>query len=215
MDEEGDGMDEQDGGGREHADCGCKVGEIASAYGLLDADTWLVEEWTDGTSVRSLTKQFNEDVIGATLRANVASSLEWSRTPVYEALHEDSLTESETIEIRRELERAGISPDDLAADLVSHQTIYRHLTNCLDATYSNEKTPEERRENARRTVYALQQRTAMVTASTIDSLQSAAVTSIGDPDVLVEITIVCRGCGRTMDFERALEDGCDCPDTPE
>ncbi|WP_440992049.1 rod-determining factor RdfA [Haloarchaeobius baliensis] len=194
-----------------HEDCGCKVGRVSAAYDRGDVDDWLPAAWEDGTSVRSLTRRFNEELVEAALTAVDGSRLEWSRTPVYEALHTDELPESEAIQIRRELERAGVDVDGLADDLVSHQTVYRHLTNCLAASGPAEKTPEERREQARDRIYALQQRTSLVTESTLDSLQNAGVTDLGDPDVLVDVRIVCRDCGRSMDLEQVLTDGCGCP----
>lgn len=192
------------------SDCSCKVGRVADEYGLSGADEWLVADWQDGTSVRELAKTFNEDVVAARMNAIDTSRLTWSRMPVYEAIHTDELDEPDAIEIRRELEREGIDVDTLADDLVSHQSVYRHLTNCLDASKADDPTPEERLETARDRVYALQQRTTLVTESTLESLQRADVTDVGDPDVLVDIIVACRECGRSMEFNRALTDGCDC-----
>lgn len=193
--------------------CGCKVGRLTAESGRPESDAWLAEEWRDGTSVRSLTELLNKDLIEARLSAANASQLEWSRTPVYEALHTDELDEPEAIEIRRELDRAGVDVDGLSSDLVSHQTVYRHLTNCLSASGPAEKTADERREQAQDRIYALQQRTALVTESTIESLQKAGVTNVGEPEVLVDVRIVCRDCGQSMDLEQVLTDGCDCSAT--
>lgn len=76
-----------------------------------------------------------------------------------------------------------------------------------------EKTPDERRETARKTVYALQQRTELVTESTIETLQSAGITDLGDIEILVDFQVVCDNCGRSMDLETAISDGCDCDST--
>ncbi|MFC4405949.1 rod-determining factor RdfA [Haloarchaeobius iranensis] len=191
--------------------CGCKVGRVAASYGHSNVDAWLLEEWQDGTSIRSLTEEFNEELVERELAAVGASRLTWSKTPVYEALHTDELSEPERIEIRRELERAGVDVEQLGADLVSHQTVYRHLKNCLGAVGPEEKTADERREQARDRVYALQQRASVVTESTVESLQTAGVTAVGDPEVLVDISVVCRDCGQSMDFDQLLTSGCGCP----
>lgn len=191
--------------------CGCKVGRVTAEYDRSDVDEWLVAEWRNGTSVRRLTEELNEDLVAAGLAAADVSRLEWSRTPVYEALHTDDLAEAESIEIRRELERAGVDADELAGDLVSHQTVYRHLTNCLSASKPAEKSETELREQARDRIYALQQRTSLVTESTLESLQNNGVTGVGDPEVLVDVRIVCRDCGRSMDLEQVLTEGCPCP----
>lgn len=193
--------------------CGCKVGRVAAEYELSDVDARLVEGWQGGTSVRRLTEELNERVVAAALDAANVGRAEWRGTPVYEALHTDELTDAEEIEIRRELDRAGVDVEKLSSDLVSHQTVYRHLTGCLDASKDDERTPEERRETARDTVYALRQRTELVTESTLETLRSAGVAELGDVEVLVDLRVVCGDCGRSMDFERAITDGCDCADT--
>lgn len=190
--------------------CSCKVGRLAAEYDLTNTDTHLVEEWHDGKSVRALTEELNKDVIRTEMNAANVGQIEWSKTPVYEAIKTDSLNESDEIEIRRELERAGIDVGELSSNLVSHQTVYRHLTNCLDVSKTKDQTPEERRRKARDTVYALQQRTELVTKSTVENLRSADVTEVGDVDVLVDLQIVCSDCGRSMDFEEAITDGCRC-----
>lgn len=190
--------------------CGCKVGRVTREYGMPNADSRLVDEWQRGTSVRQLARELNEDLIESRLAGASLSNVEWSLSPVYEALHTDELSEAEAIEIRRELDRAGVAVEELSSDLVSHQTVYRHLTGCLDATRSDNRTPDERRESARDTVYALQQRTELVTESTIETLLSAGVADLGDPEVVVDLQVVCGDCGRSMDFETAITDGCDC-----
>lgn len=191
--------------------CGCKVGRVVSEYELPLDDARLVERWQDGTSVRRLTDELNESVVESALNDANVGRVEWSRTPVYEALHADELAEAETIEIRRELDRAGVDVEQLSSDLVSHQSVYRHLTGCLDASKDDDRTPEDRRETARDTVYALQQRTEVVTESTLETLRSAGVTDLGDVEVLVDLQVVCGDCGRSMDFEGAVTEGCGCP----
>lgn len=196
--------------GSQEEGCGCKIGRIMTEYGLSDVDTRLVDGWQTGTSVRRLTEELNKDVIESALTAANVGQVEWSRTPVFEALHTNELSNTEEIEIQRELERAGVDVEQLSADLVSHQTVYRHLTKCLDASKDDEKTPTERREKARDTVYALQQRMELVTESTLESLQSADVTDLGDIEVLVGLQVVCSACGQSIDFETAIQDGCRC-----
>ena len=198
---------------RQTDDCGCKIGRVTTAYELPTVDTDLVDQWRNGTSVRRLTEELNKDIIASELDTANVGNVEWSRTPVYEMLQTDELSDAEEIEIRRELERAGIDVEQLATDLVSHQTVYRHLTDCLDASKGDEQTPDERRDQARNTVHALQQRTELVTQSTRESLQSANITDLGEPEVLVDLQILCHECGQSMDFETAITDGCNCDTT--
>jgi hypothetical protein len=183
---------------------------LTEKHDLENVDEWLVADWQDGTSVRDLTTAFNERVVARHVAESKASPVQWDRTRVYEALGAGNSDDPDSIEIRRALERAGVDLAPLESDIVSHQTVYRHLTDCLDATADTEVGDDERRENAFDTVYALQRRTELVTESQIESLQSAGVASIGDPDAIVDVRILCRECGRSMDLERAVTDGCDC-----
>lgn len=190
--------------------CGCKIGHTSIEYSISNLDSRLVEKWKNGSSVRQLAEDLNKEIIESELNAADVGYVAWSQTPVYEALHTDELSEAEEIEIRRELDRVGVNVEQLAADLVSHQTVYRHLTQCLNTSKEDDQTPDERREKAKNTVYALQQRTEAVTESTIDSLTTAGVTDLGDPQVLIDLQIVCNDCGQATDFETAINEGCNC-----
>lgn len=194
-------------------DCRCKVGRTDKKYELSNIDSRLADDWQSGTSIRRLTEELNKNIIKSELSATNVSQVEWSQTPVYEAIYTDELNDAEEIEIRRELERAGIDIEQLSSDLVSHQTVYRHLTQCLDTSKGDNQTPDERRDKAKDTVYALQQRTEIVTETTIDQLQSAGVTNLGDVEVLVDLQVVCNDCGLSMDFESAISEGCNCNST--
>lgn len=199
-------ISEQDG-------CGCKVGRITTEYELPNVNPRLVEGWQSGTSVRKLTEELNKDIIKTELNAANLGQIEWSRSPVYEALHTDELSDAEEIEIRRELNRAGVHAEQLSSDLVSHQTVYRHFTQCLNVSKDDDQTPAERRAKVKDTVYALQQRTEIVTESTIETLQSAGITDLGEIEVLVDLQVVCGDCGHSMDFETAISKGCNCHTT--
>jgi hypothetical protein len=192
------------------AACTCKLSRKRDSYDIHMDDSTLVTEWQNGTSVRSLTRSFNETLIEARGDAVDVTRTEWSRLPIYDILKTDALERSRAIEVQQELERAGVDPETLEDELISHQAMYRHLTSCLDATASDDSTPDERRKKARDTVYALQQRTTVVTESTVETLQNNGITDIGDPDVLVDVQVICRDCGRSMDFETVLGEGCSC-----
>lgn len=190
--------------------CGCKIGRLTAELDLENVDEWLVADWHDGTSVRDLTTAFNEEVVTRYVAESETSMVQWDRTRVYEALGVGETEDTESVEVRRALDRAGVDIEHLESDLVSHQTVYRHLTDCLDTDADTDIGDDERRDNALDTVHALQRRTELVTESQIESLQSAGVAAIGDPDVIVDVQILCRECGRSMDLERAVTDGCDC-----
>ena len=194
----------------QQTDCNCKIGRTIAEYELSDVNSRLASEWQDGKSVRRLTEEFNKEIVESVLTAVNVSRVEWSRTPVYEALHTDELNDAKVLEIQRELDHAGVDVDELSSDLVSHQTVYRHLKQCLEASKGDDQSPEERRQKAKDTVHALQQRTELVTESTLNTLQSAGITDFTEIDVIVNIQVVCNTCGRSMDFRSAIHGGCDC-----
>lgn len=198
---------------QQEGSCGCKLGRVTAEYGFSDIDSRLTEDGQNGTGVRRLTVELNKDLIKPGLADANVSRVEWSRTPVYKALHTDELNQAEEIEIRRELDRAGVDVEQLSSNLVSHQTVYRHLTRCLDASKEDDPTLEERREKARNTAYALQQRTETVTEPILETLQSTGVSDLGEVEVFVNLQVVCDACGKSMDFETAINDGCDCKST--
>lgn len=191
-------------------DCDCKVGRVSAKYELHDVNSQLVEKWQSGTSIRRLTKSLNKKIIESELTAANVSQLKWSQTPVYKALHTNQLSDAEEIEIRRELDRAGVEVNNLASDLMSHQTLYRHVTQCLGESKDDSPTPQERRSNAKNTVYGLQHRTEIVTRSNLETLESAGITNLGDFEVLVDLQVVCGDCGRSMSFDQAITEGCNC-----
>lgn len=193
--------------------CGCKVERIASEYELEDVDSWLTAEWQDEVSVRQLATELNKDIIEVELSTANVSQVKWSRERVHKALRTDELSNAEEIEVQNELDRDGIDVERLSSDLVSHQTVYRHLTQCLGVSKSKRTDPEKRREQAKDTVFALQRRTESVTETTVETLQSAGVTHLGDVEVLTDIRVVCNDCDHVMGFETAIDEGCHC-DTP-
>lgn len=125
----------------------------------------------------------------------------------------DDLSESRTIEIRRDLQREGVDVDELESALISHQTLHRHFTDCLDASKDGSIGPTEKLDTARDTVFSLQERTHQVIESTISDLRDAGLIDVGEPEVIINIQVVCENCGRSMDFESTLSDGCDCTTT--
>jgi len=193
--------------------CGCKVGRVAAEYGLSEVDARLRRRWLDGESVRDLAAAFNEDVVAAALSGAGVGTATLSAGAAYRALATDEASDADELAVRRELERAGVDAEALTAATVSHQTVYRHLTGCLDVEReSSDPAPAERRATALDTVHALRGRTARVAESTVERLRSAGVAPLGDPEVLVDVRVVCRDCGDAMAFEAAIDGGCGCPD---
>jgi len=194
----------------EHPTRCCKVGRVAAEHEIEDWTESLVTEWQDGSSVRSLADRFNKSVIDSALDDASTLQSEWTKEPLKDLFLSESTDQSDEIEMRRELERAGVDVDHLEATFVSHQTLYRHFTKCLDASKDTSLTPTNRIDSARETIFSLQRRTQMVTESTITELDRAEIVDIGDSSVIVDIQVLCEECGRSMDVQTVLSEGCDC-----
>lgn len=188
----------------------CKVGRLSHKYGIADMNDRLRAKRREGRSVRKLAKDFNKELVTNTLISADVRQARWDHTLIYEALHTDERSEPEEIEIKRELERSGIDVDELSSDFVSHQTMYRHVGECLEVSPEDTRTPEDRRSKVKETVFALQQRTELVTESHLESLKSAGATDLEEFDVVLDLHVVCATCQNPMSLETAITDGCSC-----
>jgi hypothetical protein len=102
----------------------------------------------------------------------------------------------------------GIDVDRLLERFVSHQTVYRHLGNCLEveqqATSISVETEDER-------INALQNRAEAVISDSLRRLQADDEIAVGDVEVLVNFRVLCESCGSLEDVSTVLQDqGCDC-----
>ena len=188
----------------------CKTGRLLSHYSLHDQEQRLRDEWINGKSVRTLCSELNRAVIREELDAAGANRTTWDISLVTDILRGNGTDEVEQFEVKRELDRNGIKVDEVSSRLVSHQTVYRHLTDCLGASKTTEVSPEKRRQRTIDTVFALQQRLEAVSRSALERLTTSDITDVGSFDILVDIRVVCSKCGRSMDFQTAVHDGCDC-----
>lgn len=193
------------------AGCSCKVGRSAGAAGI-DVDGELVERWTgeDRQSTRELAEWFNRKLLAAAFTEAEVPTRDGEVQNYYRLLTDDDVSSGDRIEARRELEQHGVSVDTLDGRFVSHQTVYAHLTECLDASLS-EPTPAERLDDAETTLGQLQSRTEAVTADTIARLAEHGALDIESVDVLVSVQVACRECNRQYSVRELLDrGGCHC-----
>jgi len=193
------------------ADCDCKLGRVAAAYGL-DPDDRLVSRWIDRReSTRALAEWFNEQVLERALLEAGLDLRDGEVENVYRLLTDEEVTSGTRIETRADLEREGVPVETVESDFLSHQTVYNHLTDCLGASLPDPDA-ESRRSEAASTLGALESRTEAVAADTISRLESADALTVGEFDVLVSVTVTCREChGQYAVRELLAGGGCDCP----
>jgi len=147
--------------------CGCKIGRVATEYNLADLDKKLVGYWTgDGDkqrSTRELATYVNHRLLETALTDANIPPKDGEVENMYRLLTSDDVTSGTRIETRNELERDGVSIEAVESDFVSHQTVYNHLTKCLEVSIKTH-SDEERLEQSEEKLGALQNRTAAVTS---------------------------------------------------
>ena len=186
----------------------CKVGAVAEAFGLPGLDATLHERWTaaeDRSGVRGLADDVNTCVIRSLLRAEGEETLEGEAENYYRLQTDDDVSPGVRAEARGRLRDKGVDVEALEGRFVSHQTVYRHLTNCLGVRYDLPPTDAETavREGIA-TIRALQRRTEAVTASTFERLDRAGHVDVGELDVLVDVLVSCRACGERFPLSESV-----------
>jgi hypothetical protein len=190
---------------------GTKVARIIDKYDLSGMGAELEAAWTgesgERTSLRDLADGFNETILRSVLKESGISPPDFEVTGTYEALRHGSGPDE--TRARRRLEREGIDVTELTTDFVTHQSVHTYLTDERDASLpDNDGDAVERRTE---TIEKLEGRTAVVTEASIDSILPAEELDRVDYDVIVDVQIVCSGCGSTHDAGELLrQGGCDC-----
>lgn len=200
-------MDEQERADR----CGCKVGTAITEFGLSGMNDELVRRWSDpdGESVRSLADAFNRRILSTALDAAGVEILEPEVETIYRLLQDDDVSSGMRVTKRRQLQRADVDIDRVSDHFVSHQTLYRHLTGCLEQTATESTTDTV--SSAVEHVEGLVRRTETVVSDRIERLDAADALDHQDYRVLVDIAVTCEHCGDVYRFEDLLErGGCGC-----
>ncbi|ARS90758.1 rod-determining factor RdfA [Natrarchaeobaculum aegyptiacum] len=194
--------------------CGCKVGRVGDRYALGELDDELVRYWTDPSddrySTRELATHVNQRILETALEEAGLQLKDGEVENMYRLLTDDDVSSGTQVQTRKELERDGVDIEDVERDFVSHQTVYNHLRNCLEAELQT-PSDEERLERSRDKLGALRNRTGAVTEDTIAQLERNDVLDIGEFDVLVTVTVTCKDCRQQYTVRDLLEQGgCDC-----
>ncbi|THE64112.1 hypothetical protein D8Y22_14460 [Salinadaptatus halalkaliphilus] len=207
-------MSQQPTDAADSSSCNCKVGRIGGRYDLTDLDDELVRYWTDETddrySTRALATHVNQRVLEAALDDAGLQYKDGEIENLHRLLTDDDVSSGTRVQTRKELERDDVPVEDVVSDFVSHQTVYNHLTDCLEAELSS-PSDEERLERSRDKLGALRNRTSAVTEDTIAQLERNDVLEIGEFDVLVTVSVNCKECKQQYTVRDLLEQGgCDC-----
>jgi hypothetical protein len=191
---------------------------VIDSYGLNGLADELEHRWVnegdESLSTRELATYFNKRVLAAALNDSDVALVTEDVSDIYAALTDEAADHDTTL-IESRLRREGVDISDVRDDFVSHQTIYRYLTSVRGVKRAS-TSEADRLRNASERIQRLQGRTTAVTEQTVDSLISNDIVSIGSFDVLTDVQVFCRDCGRSYDVTALLEQGhCDCPHRSE
>lgn len=191
-----------------------KVARLIDEHGMEGMGEYLESAWTgeDGTrtSLRDLADEFNTSLLAAIIQEAGESMTEYDVETTYHVLTDDEVSNADTLRKERELERAGVSVDDLRESFVTHQAIHTYLTQYREAELEDAAIdPQEKVETLER----LEGRTAAVAESTLSSLVDVDEVTERDYELFVEVRTVCEDCGSDYSLiDLITQGGCDCGD---
>ena len=170
-----------------------KVAQVMEAYGLTGLGEELEARWLNAGEERMSTRQlaefFNIRVLESAVESSDMNLLDIDAEKIYERLTGDDVSSGLRTRMTRRLAQNGVDIEQVTDDFVSHQTIHTYLRECRGIERPT-KTSEERRENALERIQKLQDRSAAVTESTIESLQREGVVPEGEIDIIVDIQVI-------------------------
>ena len=185
----------------------CKVERIIEKHDLSGLNEELRRRHRDSASLRDLEKFINKRVLErALLESEVA--LIGDTESIYQTLQGDSVGPGRRAEIRSQLDQAGPPVSNVEEDFISHQTVKRHLQNCLniDTTRRAQITIDD----AEDTVAWAQSRNLSVIENTLNRLHNAGLIDASDVDVTQTVRVTCEKTGKTFHLRDFLKQGgCD------
>lgn len=116
--------------------CNCKVGTLIEKYEMGEMNRELADEWggkqDNSPSIRVLTERFNRRILRTEMTAAGMDLIEGRVKNFYRLLTDEEVLDAMALQARTSLEEEGVEIDILTNRFVSHQTMYRHLRDCLE-----------------------------------------------------------------------------------
>lgn len=213
---QGMSLNDQTKGGEEVLErCDCKIGTVTERCGIEQVSVELAALWTDDGenrySLRELADYFNQQVLRTAMVDADMNPLKGEVENLYRLLTEDESSSGNRVEAEQQLEYEGVTVDRLRDDFVTHQTVYRHLKNCLEAEYERDVDPNTRLERDIQQIESFQNRIRVIVEEMVRRLRNADLFPIAAPRVSVDIRIFCEECNALYSPGDLLDaDGCDC-----
>ena len=197
--------------------CDCKVGRVAAAHGLAGVHEEFQRRWgADGdASVRDLAESFNRRVLRSGVERSGRTPLDGEIGNLYRLLTDDDVDAGNRTQARERLRRDGVPVEEIEDRFVSHQTVYRHLVDCLGVTRDPAHEDADSRVAAwRDRVRSLETRLVRVTERGVTQLRETDSVDVGSFEVYVDVNVACEDCGGFYTVEEFLDGrACDCEGT--
>jgi len=198
----------------------CKVGEVTNRYQIRhptnfdSVNNYLVTRWCglDGlqkTGLRPLVDWFNKSVLESVYFRQDRHQIDSHIDSDYQILHSVSEEQhSDRQVLLDDLRQDGIDGEAVSNDFVSTTTLYRHLTNCLNAEKEREKS---HCDWERKQVSHIRDRTNNDLQNVLTSLDNKErIIGAADVDTSVTLYLKCPVCTREVCFKQAIHQGYVC-----
>lgn len=192
-----------------------KVARVIEEYGLAGLGAELERRWLgeDGepTSLRDLETSFNRRLLEAALSDAGESLLEGEADNLYRLLTANDVSAGMRTQAETRLEAAGLDPEAVRSDFVSHQAIHTYLRKYREVERPDESDDADRLASSRETVQRLRSRLQAVSENSLQSLADTDRLELEGFDVIVDVQVICRECGRQTEIGDLLDaGGCRC-----
>lgn len=166
-----------------------KVGRVIDKHGLHDFHDrlpalWLGEEGYPQTSVRRLAELTNIKIIHSHLEDAIDNPIEGEAEDILNRLKSDNVNKRTGQEQR--LRDLGIDPEDLKSEFVSHQSMYRYLTEALDVEKEDESSSTK--EEIIDSLYNLNEKQKIIIENKLRTLVNMDELDVDPDDIDVSIT---------------------------
>lgn len=197
----------------------CKVGNLIEQYDIESASSdggvnnHLIQRWVGQgdytpTGLRPLKDWLNKQALKSVYTNSNRDTFNARIESEYEAITGEEVD----VATSEDLLADGIDPESLRSDLISTATLYRHLTNCLEVSKSEEPANSTTEWKQNRLEYAK----TVVEQSVQQSLNSlenkGKVPGATQATITTGVTLGCPECNTQVGYERALARGYICQD---
>lgn len=197
----------------------CKVQTLVERYSIKSTDNdsgvddYLIKRWVGRgdytpTGLRPLKDWLNKQALKSVYMNSSRDTFDARIESEYEAITGEEVD----VAIIEDLLADGIDPEDIRSDLISTATLYRHLTNCLEVSKSEESKNSTTEWEQDKLEYAK----SVVDQSVQQSLSSlenkGKIPRATQATITTEVVLGCPECNTQVGFERALARGYICQD---